>query len=54
VRTDSWGKLAFVTTQTVFAEKPLPLTGFGEQRQVLFIKLKFSSKMADILHDGIG
>jgi hypothetical protein len=42
VRTDSWGKLAFVTTQTAFVEKPLPLTGFGEQRQVLFRKHRVS------------
>jgi hypothetical protein len=36
------GKLAFVTSQTVFVEKPLPLTGFGEQRQELFPKHKVS------------
>jgi len=34
--------------------RPSSLTGFGEQRQVLFAELKFSLSMADTAHDGTG
>jgi hypothetical protein len=54
VRNDSRGKLAFTINENRFSVKPLSLTGFGEQRQVLFAELKFSLSMADTVHDGTG
>jgi hypothetical protein len=37
-----------------FSVKPSSLTGFGEERQVLFRELKFSLMMADTIRDGTG
>jgi hypothetical protein len=38
VRNNSRGKLAFTINEKRFSMKPSSLTGFGEERQVLFPK----------------
>jgi hypothetical protein len=39
VRNDSWSKHAFTINENRFSVKPSSLTGFGEERQVLFAKV---------------